>query len=275
MIEQFDYLQGIINTQARLAVREVSVVKYYKDMEELSKVVSISRVQDTTMLMLKEGQTLKELGPALMKLSASGVKHFFNGIPLIGLAVGTKDLMQDKKKQTELSEWANMIAGALSMPWAGWVLFRDSTVSIKDGGVNLENGATGALGATLLTASGVYILKNVTRPMEVVKFATGYNTLKQAGNTGAAIWRGGVIARKVGPKFAAAIGESMEVAMKAPGRTKAVAAGIAIAVATAIYLGKQILSTDPEKAAVEAGYIDKDGKLTPKLAQDSKNIPKE
>ena len=67
----------------------------------------------------------------------------------------------------------------------------------------------------------------------------------------------------------------MEVAMKAPGRTKAVAAGIAIAVATAIYLGKQILSTDPEKAAVEAGYIDKDGKLTPKLAQDSKNIPKE
>lgn len=97
--------------------------------------------------------------------------------------------MHDEKKKHELGEWANMLAGAVSMPWAGWVLFRDSGVAIKEGGVTISNTATSAIGATLLVASGAYVVKNATRPLEVLKFASGYTTLKQAGNTVTAIGR--------------------------------------------------------------------------------------
>lgn len=252
MVEQLDHLKRILDTQALLAVRDAKVVEYYRALRDVTKVATISRVQDTTMLMVKEWQSIADLKPALLKLWSVGVKHFFNGIPLVGLAVGTTDIMNDDNKKSELTEWGSIVAWALSMPWAGWVLFRDSTVAIKDGGVTLSNTGTWAIGATLLVASGAYVIKNVTKPLEVMKFVSWYTTLKQAGNTITAIGRWVVIGQKVVPKLLPTISEAVQMS-----KWKRATAAILIAWTLGIYLGRKTFMDTPYESAVAEGYIDK------------------
>lgn len=176
IIEHTDKIRGILDVQSRLAAQETKILRWFEIMEDIGKTASISRVQDTTMLMVKDEQSLKQLAPALSKLGAEGVKHFFNGMPLIGLAMGTHDLTKDPEKHRSLMEWGKMIGSAISMPFAGFVLVGNVKIS-KDG---IENVEQGLIGATFLTASGVYMLKN---PRSAFQFATGITTLKQAGET--------------------------------------------------------------------------------------------
>ena len=54
MIEQYDHLRSIMDTQVLLAQRDMKVVEYYRALRDVAKVATISRVQDTMMLMVKE-----------------------------------------------------------------------------------------------------------------------------------------------------------------------------------------------------------------------------
>lgn len=176
ILEQTEKLRGILDVQSKLAAQEAKVLKWLGIMKDIRKTASISRVQDATMLMVKDEQALRELTPAFLKLGSEGMKHFFNGIPLIGLAVGARDLSKDKTREAGLWDWAKMIGSALSMPVAGFVLMGNVSFG-KDGVENVEQGL---IGATLLTASIVYMAKN---PKNIIPFATGITTLQQAGET--------------------------------------------------------------------------------------------
>ncbi len=201
IVEHVEKLRGVLDVQTRLAAREASALKWVAAMKDISKYASISRVQDTTMLMVKDEQTMRQMAPALSKLGAEGLKHFFNGMPLIGLGMGTYDLTRDPEKHRSLLEWGKMIGAAVSMPFAGYVLMGEVKVS-KDGVENVEKGL---LGATLLTASGVYMLKN---PRSAFQFAAGITTIKQASETVAAGVRGVRVVGRIAPKLGEALAKA-------------------------------------------------------------------
>lgn len=216
--------------QSRLAAQEVKALRWLDEIREIGKHASISRVQDTTMLMVKDEQSLKALAPAFAKLGAEGVKHFFNGVPLIGLAVGTHELTNDTEKRRDLWEWTKMIASAVSMPAAGLMLVTNVGVS-KDGIQNIEQGL---IGATLLTASGVYVMKN---PRSALQFVTGISTIKQAAETVSAGVRGYRVVSKVAPKLGEALAKAIATgAERGAGNPKKMAAGAAMAAALALYV---------------------------------------
>lgn len=240
-------LRGIVTVQSRLADMEPKAVKWLNEIREIGKYANISRVQDTTMLMVKDEQSLKALAPAFAKLGAEGVKHFFNGIPLIGLAAGAHELTSDTQKRRDLWEWTEMIASAVSMPVAGLVLVSNVSVS-KDGIQNVEQGL---IGATLLTASGVYMLKN---PRSAFQFATGITTIKQAAETISAGVRGYRVVSKVAPKLGEALAKAIATgAERGGGNPKKMAAVAAMAAALALYVS---FGSDPYEKAEKEGFID-------------------
>lgn len=230
VMEHTEKIRGILDIQSRLAAQEMKALRWLDVMQDIGKTASISRVQDTTMLMVKDEQSLKALAPAFAKLGAEGVKHFFNGVPLIGLAMGTYDLTKDSKKQNDLWDWTKMIGSAVSMPVAGLVLINNVSVS-KDGVQNVEQGL---IGATLLTASGVYMMKN---PRSAIQFATGITTIKQAAETVSAGIRGYRVVSKVAPRLGEALAKAIATgAERGAGNPKKMAAGAAMAAALALYV---------------------------------------
>lgn len=246
IIEHTEKLRGILDVQSRLAAQESKMLRWLEIMKDIGRTASVSRVQDVTTLMVKDEQSLKELAPAFLKLGSEGMKHFFNGIPLIGLAVGTHDLTKDSEKQRSLMEWGKMVGSALSMPFAGFVLVGNVKVS-KDGVENVEQGL---IGATLLTASGVYMMKN---PRSAIQFATGITTLKQAGETISAGIRGVRVVGKVAPRLGEALAKAGAEAMERPGNIRAKLAGGAIAAALALYVA---YGNDPYDKAMKEGFVD-------------------
>ncbi len=137
VLEHAEVLNGILDTQKQLAARSVVGVKYLGALEDISKIATISRVQDTTLLMIQKTEDMQQLRVAFMKLGTQGIKHLFNGIPLIGLSAGTYELLSQEKK-AEASGWLKMIGSALSMPVAGLVLLSEVEIN-KNEGLTLEN----------------------------------------------------------------------------------------------------------------------------------------
>ena len=137
ILEQVEALNGILDTQKHLAARSNIGMKYFGVLEDIAKIATISRIQDTTLLMTNNIEDIKLLHATFMKLGAQGIKHLFNGIPLIGLGAGTYELLSQEKK-AEASGWLKMIGSALSMPVAGLVLLSEVEIN-KNEGLTLEN----------------------------------------------------------------------------------------------------------------------------------------
>lgn len=141
-----------------------------------------------------------------------------------------------------------MIASAVSMPVAGLVLISNVGVS-KDGIQNVEQGL---IGATLLTASGVYMMKN---PRSAFQFATGITTIKQAAETVSAGVRGYRVVSRVAPKLGEALAKAMATGVeRGAGNPRKMAAGAAMAAALALYVS--LSSDDPYEKAQKEGFVD-------------------
>ena len=70
MFEQTEKLNNILHLQSGLATKEHAMFKWLRDLKAVEEIAKISRVQDTTMLMVKDEQSLSKLAPALAKLGA-------------------------------------------------------------------------------------------------------------------------------------------------------------------------------------------------------------
>lgn len=221
MFEQAEKLNGILDLQSRLAIREPAVLKWYQSLQEVKKIATISRVQDTTMLMVKDEQSLRELAPTLAKLGAEGVKHLFNGLPMIGLYVGARDLLHNEKERTSTGEWLKTIIAAMSMPIGGFVLMNEAAVvKGEDGKYGVENLQQGLIGASLFAGGMWYTVRGGSAYEAMMRF-TGMRTITQAGETLTAgvrgartMWR---VAGKVKPELGQSVARAMSAVEKTPG----------------------------------------------------------
>lgn len=161
-------------------------MKWVGALRDIGKIATISRVQDTTMLMVKDEQSLKKLSPAFGKLGAEGIKHVFNGVPLIGLAVASHGLLNDKTKEAGISDIAKETISAFSPLIAGYVLLNEAVVKKDESGsYGVENMEKAVMGGAILGIGGWYSVAGGSL-REFALRASGARAVQQAAETVAA-----------------------------------------------------------------------------------------